>query len=142
MHNKKQDMKLLKKYWVIIIVLFALGINFLVINPLKDKYDLLFYLELDLMYEQDGSIEKIDNYKYCSLLEDISNYKFSSCEENLNYWRKEYKKDRIKINSGLKSKNKLTETKQKLKEKIVISEWIFWGLMFTAIIVLFIRRRK
>jgi len=135
-------MNLVKKYWVIILVILAFVINFLVINPLKDKYDLIFYLELDLMHEQYGSIKKIDKEKYCSLLEDISNTKPNSCEDNLNYWRNEYTKDRIKINSGLKPKNKLSKTKQKLKEKIAVTEWIYWGLMFIAILLLLFRRRK
>lgn len=135
-------MNLVKKYWVIILVILAFGINFLVTQPLKDKYDLIFYLELDLMQEQNGSIKEIDQENYCVLLEDISNSKHHSCEDNLNYWRNEYTKDRIKINSGLKPKNKLSKTKQKLKEKIAVTEWIYWGLMLTAILLLFIRRRK
>lgn len=135
-------MNLVKKYWVIILVILAFGINFLVTQPLKDKYDLIFYLELDLMQEQNGSIKEIDQENYCALLEDISNTKHQSCEDNLIYWRNEYTKDRIKINSGLKPKNKLSKTKQKLKEKIAVTEWIYWGLMFTAILLLIIRRRK
>ena len=142
MLKEKQYMNLVKKYWVIILVILAFGFNFLVLHPLKDKYDLIFYLELDLMQEQNGSIKKIDQEKYCALLEDISNSKHQSCEDNLNYWRKEYAKDRIKINSGLKPKNKLSKTKQKLKEKIAVTEWIYWGLMFSAILLLLIRRRK
>lgn len=94
------------------------------------------------MQEQNGSIKKIDQEKYCALLEDISNSKHQSCEDKLIYWRNEYTKDRIKINSGLKPKNKLSKTKQKLKEKIAVAEWIYWGLMFSAILLLFIRRRK
>lgn len=135
-------MNLVKKYWVIILVILAFGINFLVTQPLKDKYDLIFYLELDLMQEQNGSIKEIDQENYCASLEDISNTKHQSCEDNLIYWRNEYTKDRIKINSGLKPKNKLSKTKQKLKEKIAVTEWIYWGLMFTAILLLIIRRRK
>lgn len=140
--KEKQFMNLVKKYWVIILVLLAFGIHFLVIQPLKDKYDLIFYLELDLMQEQNGSIKKIDHEKYCALLEDISNSKHQSCEDNLIYWRNEYAKDRIRINSGLKPKNKFSKTKQNLKEKIAVTEWIYWGLMFSAILLLFIRRRK
>ena len=94
------------------------------------------------MQEQNGSIKEIDQENYCALLEDISNTKHQSCEDHLNYWRDEYTKDRIKINSGLKPKNKLSKTKQNLKEKIAVTEWIYWGLMFSAILLLFIRRRK
>lgn len=135
-------MNLVKKYWVILLVILAFGINFLVTQPLKDKYDLIFYLELDLMQEQNGSIKKIDQENYCALLEDISYPKHQSCEDHLNYWRNEYTKDRININSGLKPKNKLSKTKQKLKEKIAVTEWMYWGLMLSAILLLIIRRRK
>lgn len=135
-------MNLVKKYWVILLVVLALGIHFLVIQPLKDKYDLIFYLELDLMQEQNGSIKKIDQEKYCELLEDISYPKHHSCEDRLNYWRNENTKDRNNINSGLKPKNKLSKTKQKLKEKIAVTEWMYWGLLLSAILLLIIRRRK
>lgn len=134
-------MNLLKKYYRITFILLGLGINLLVTNPLKSKYDLIFYLEFDLMHEKEGNIKKIDPHKYCALLKEISNNKYDNCEVNLNYWRREYAKDRIKINNGIKPENKLFKKKQILKEKIDISEWFSWGLIFIFALLSFIRNR-
>ncbi|MBP5984336.1 MAG: hypothetical protein KA734_11455 [Fluviicola sp.] len=122
--------------------MIALGLKFQVINPLEDKKNLIYYLEFDLWYEKDGYIKKINPKKYCSLLEHISKNKSFSCEENLNFWRKEYTNDRIKINSGLKPKSKLSIIKKKLEDKVVIWESIFWGLLLIYFVSTFIRSRK
>lgn len=135
-------MNLLKKYWSITLIILAIGIHLLVTNPLQRKNDLIFYFRIDLMYKHDGSIKEIDQNKYCALLEEISKNKSTSCEDNLNYWRQEDANDRIKINKDLKPENKLDEAKKALVEKIRISEWSSWGLIFVFIVVSFYRQRK
>ncbi len=129
-------MKLVRKYWSFVFIIMASVINFTITNPLENKCDQFFNLGLDLMYEHDGIIDEIDQSKYCDLLSEISKESSSNCEDNLNKWRDGYAKNRLKTYERLDNAEKVIE------QKIEISEWFSWGVIFVFIVLTYLKQRK
>ena len=133
-------MTLLKKYWIVLFVIAYACLAFLVISPLKDQHRLYVSLTIDFMLEEEGDIDRVDPVKYCAFLHEISTNKSASCKDNLNYWRQEYLKDRVKINAHQKPEKKLNLPAEKLERKIEIYEWISWGLIGILLVSVIVRR--
>lgn len=135
-------MSYVKKYWDIVFFLLAVGIKIFITSPLETQYNLTFKFGIDLMYEHEGIIDKIDENKYCKLMFEISGNESANCHDNLQSWKKMHSDDRIKINKGIKTSDRLDAERQKMERKIEISSWFSWGLIFVFIVVTYFNQRK
>ncbi|MFT6924030.1 MAG: hypothetical protein ACJA1C_003050 [Crocinitomicaceae bacterium] len=121
-------MNFIRKHWAKLFYVLTLIIYLTVIKPSNSRINLLREFEWDLIKQYDGTIDEIDQKKYCDLLIELSEKNTSNCQYLLSEWKSGL------TNKRIETLDKIEDLSEAIDRKINLFELICLFMPLTALI--------